>query len=434
MGIATVAVYSEADAGAPHVVQADESVCIGAPPVIESYLQIDRIVTAARERGVDAIHPGYGLLSENPAFARVVRDAGIAFVGPPPEVLEALGDKLRARAVARAAGVEPPPGSQDAIVTSDESAVQAAVADIGYPLLVKAAAGGGGIGMQVVHNDRQLARALKSCADRGRSAFGDERIYLERYVESPKHIEVQILGDAEHHVIAIGERECSMQRRHQKIIEEAPSAAPFLTDDKRRALHEAAVAVASRAGYVNAGTVEFVAAADGAFFFLEVNARLQVEHCVTEMCTGIDLVEQQLRVAAGQSIAKKAPSLEGHAIEARIYAEDPDKRFAPQPGRLDRLRWPNAKAWLRIETGVVEGMEVTPYYDPLIAKVVAHGETRAQAIERLDEALGESEIELTGPNGRANTNLSFCRRLITSERFRDGSYDTHYAEALAKAK
>jgi acetyl-CoA carboxylase biotin carboxylase subunit/3-methylcrotonyl-CoA carboxylase alpha subunit len=438
LGIATVAVHSEADAGAPHVALADEAVYIGPPPVSQSYLVVERIVAAARERGAQAIHPGYGLLSENAAFARAVSDAGIVFVGPPPQVLEAFGDKLRARQVARAAGVEPPQGSDGPIDPSDQAALAAAADRIGYPLLVKAAAGGGGIGMQVVDKPARLSRALSSCADRGKSAFGDARVYLERYLESPKHIEVQILGEPGGRVVTLGERECSLQRRHQKIVEEAPSAAPFFSGEegqaRRRALHLAAAAVARQAGYVNAGTVEFVATPDGSFYFLEVNARLQVEHCVTEMCTGLDLVEQQLRIAMGEALDERIEGIElsGHAIEARIYAEDPMKRFAPQPGLLTLVRWPSARPWLRVETGVAQGMEVTPHYDPLLAKIVVHGQSRTQAIGRLDEALGETALELEGPAGAARTNVEFCRQLIAAEPFVDGRYDTLFAEAFAK--
>jgi acetyl-CoA carboxylase biotin carboxylase subunit/3-methylcrotonyl-CoA carboxylase alpha subunit len=438
LGIPTLAVYSEADAGAPHVTMADEAECIGPAPVAKSYLAIETLVATAKARGVTAIHPGYGLLSENAKFARVLADAGITFVGPPPDVLDAFGDKIRARAVARAVGVSPPPGS-DGPISPDATEQLRALADrVGYPLLVKAAGGGGGIGMQIVHKEKQLERALASCADRGRSAFGDARVYLERYVVSPKHIEVQVLCDAHGNGTVVGDRECSMQRRHQKIIEEAPSAAPFFASpagaELRAKLHRSALAIVEHVGYRGAGTVEFVASQTGELFFLEVNARLQVEHCVTEMCTGIDLVEQQLRIAAGEPLDRQAleATARGHSIEARVYAEDPAKSFVPQPGRIAALDWPSEKPWLRIEAGYREGMEVTPYYDPLLAKIVVHGSDRNEAIDRMDAALGDTRIELAGAAGPAATNVAFCRQLVTSPAFRDASYDTSFAEALAK--
>jgi acetyl/propionyl-CoA carboxylase alpha subunit len=438
LGIPTVAVHSEADSSAPHVALADESVCIGPPHVAQSYLSIEKLVGVARDRGVSAVHPGYGLLSENEAFARALAEAGVTFVGPSPEVLEAFGDKIKARSVARDAGVSPPPGTDGPIAVEDVEAVAAEAARIGYPLLVKAAGGGGGIGMQIVQKDKQLAKAVASCSDRGRSAFGDPRVYLERYVTSPKHIEVQVLCDGHGHAIAVGDRECSMQRRHQKVIEEAPSPASFFAGEagaaRRRALHEAALAIVTRVGYRGAGTVEFVASADGELFFLEVNARLQVEHCVSEMCSGLDLVEEQLRIAAGLPLSDAAlgHAMRGHSIEARIYAEDPSRFFVPQPGMLTQLRWPEPRPWLRVEAGYLEGMEVTPYYDPMLAKLVVHGESRAEAIRRLDEVLAETTIELVGPAGPAATNVAFCRKLIAATSFVDATYDTSTAEALAK--
>ncbi|MCC6522511.1 MAG: ATP-grasp domain-containing protein [Polyangiaceae bacterium] len=457
LGIRTVAVHSEADAGAPHVRAADEAVLLGPAPVRESYLDIERVIAAARQTGARAVHPGYGLLSENASFGRALAAAGITFIGPPPEVLDAFGDKIKARSVARAAGTSPTPGTDGPIDPADAAALAAEGERIGYPLLVKAAGGGGGIGMQLVQKADGLARAAQTCSDRGKSAFADARVYLERYIESPKHIEVQIFGDGRGGYVALGERECSLQRRHQKIVEETPSAAPFFAGPagtaRRRALWEAALRVVASVGYVGAGTVEFVASPAGELYFLEVNARLQVEHCVTEMVTGLDLVEQQIRVASGEGLGPAvwaragarlgvdgssgdeqngAPA--GHAIEVRVYAEDPAKRFAPQPGRIARLVWPEPAPWLRIETGVEQGSEVTPYYDPLLAKLVAHGPTREDARARLDAALGATELELVGAVGPAATNLAFLRKLLASERFVDGSYDTLVAEALAKAK
>jgi acetyl-CoA carboxylase biotin carboxylase subunit/3-methylcrotonyl-CoA carboxylase alpha subunit len=353
-------------------------------------------------------------------------------------VLSAFGDKIRARQVARAAGVSPPPGSEGPIAVEDGEALLREAERIGFPLLVKAAGGGGGIGMQIVESPGTLARAATACSDRGRSAFGDPRVYMERYIRSPRHIEVQVLCDASGGAVALGERECSVQRRHQKIIEETPSPAAFFEGEegeaRRQALFDAALRVVTSAGYVNAGTVEFVADEGGQLYFLEVNARLQVEHCVTEMCTGLDLVEQQIRVAAGERLAPEvlAAPRRGASVEARVYAENPAKKFIPQPGKLVKLAWPEGAEDLRVETGVTEGLEVTPFYDPLLAKIVAHGATRQDAIDRLDRALAETTLELVGPAGPAATNLEFLRKVLVSPEFVAGKYDTSLAEALAK--
>jgi acetyl-CoA carboxylase biotin carboxylase subunit/3-methylcrotonyl-CoA carboxylase alpha subunit len=443
LGLRTVAIFSDADAGALHVEQADESVRVGPPPVKDSYLQIEAIVAAAVHTGAEAIHPGYGLLSEKSAFARAVASAGLKFVGPPPEVLEAVGDKMKARHVASAAGVSPVPGLDQPLPLDDSEGLQLARSHaerIGYPIIIKAVAGGGGIGMQIVESADKLERAYKTCADRARAAFGDGRVYLERYLPSPKHIEVQGLCDGAGGAVILGERECSVQRRHQKIIEESPSVAPFFRGEagsrRRAAIEDAALAVFRKAGYVGAGTCEFVVDPTGEAYFLEVNARLQVEHPVTEMCTGIDLVEQQLRIASGDvlppDLAHGKVARRGHSIEARVYAEDPSKSFAPQPGRLARLEWPRESAELRVETGFRQGDTVTPFYDPLLAKVVAHGEDREAAIRRLDAALSSTVIELEGPKTKAQTNVAFLRTVLESEPFRVGTYDTHFAEALAK--
>jgi acetyl-CoA carboxylase biotin carboxylase subunit/3-methylcrotonyl-CoA carboxylase alpha subunit len=439
LGIETIAVYSDADADAPHVRAATVAVRVGPPPVKESYLSIPAILAAAKEHGAEAIHPGYGLLSEKAEFAQAVADAGMVFIGPPIASLDAFGDKIKARAVARDAGVSPPPGTDGPIGIGDEAALTREADRIGYPLLVKAAGGGGGIGMQIVPDASKLVRAAQSCSDRGKSAFNDERVYMERYVTSPKHIEVQVLCDGHGNASALGERECSAQRRHQKIVEESPSAAPFFAgadgQARREKLLRDALAIVTRVGYRGAGTVEFVASPAGELFFLEVNARLQVEHCVTEMVTGVDLVEEQLRIAAGEpmSDAAKSPTRKGHAIEARVYAENPLKMFAPQPGKIAKLVWPEAGADLRIETGVVEGGEVTPFYDPMIAKVVAWGADRAAAIARMDAALGAVQLDLVGPAGPAATNLDFLRKLLAAEDFVAATYDTASAEKLAKA-
>ncbi len=441
LGIRTVAVYSEADRDAPHVAEADEAVLIGPPPPKDSYLRIDAVAAAIRQTGAQAVHPGYGFLSENAAFARAVAQAGAVFVGPPPEVLEAFGDKMKAREVARAAGVSPVPGTRDPIALGTPEGLEEArevAGRVGYPVIVKAVAGGGGIGMQVVTAEAALERALATCASRGQAAFADPRVYLERYVDQPRHIEVQVMCDARGAAYALGERECSTQRRHQKIIEESPSPAAFFEgtegDRRRRELLESALRVVRQAGYVGAGTCEFIADSRGDLFFLEVNARLQVEHPVTEMVTGLDLVELQLRVAAGEALPdlSRVPR-RGHAIEARVCAEDPGKGFLPKPGPIDELAWaggaPGApepqSPELRVESGVRAGSRVTPYYDSMIAKVVAHGETRVAAIDALDRALAATTI------GPLTTNVAFLRRVLADPEFRAGRYDTRFAEALA---
>jgi len=436
LGIPSVAVFSDADVGLPQVALADEAVRIGPPPVKDSYLNVAALVAAIRDTGADAVHPGYGLLSENREFAEAVAGAGAVFVGPPPAALDAFGDKIKARAVAGSAGVSPPPGSDAPIPADDAGALLAEAERIGFPLLIKAAGGGGGIGMQIVREASELARAARSCSDRARAAFGDARVYLERYLDRPRHIEVQILRDASGASVALGERECSVQRRHQKIIEETPSPAQFFAGsagaERRAALWRDALRVVEAAGYLGAGTVEFVADAQGNLYFLEVNARLQVEHPVTELVTGLDLVEQQLRIAAGETLSQAvlAPRFEGHAIEARLYAEDPSKQFLPQPGRLQRLSFPAGLPGVRIDAGVEQGSEVTQFYDPMIAKVCAHGSDRAAAIDRLDAALAATELELVGPKGPRATNLGFLRRVLASPVFRSGEYDTGLVAAL----
>ncbi len=436
MGIATVAVFSDADATAPHVSMADEAFNVGPPPVKDSYLSIESVIAAVEQSGADAVHPGYGLLSEKREFAEAVAKAGATFIGPPPEALDAFGDKIKARAVARSVGVEPPPGSDGPIDPGDLERLAEESGRIGFPLLIKAAGGGGGIGMQIVKEPGALERAARTCSDRGKAAFGDARVYIERYLREPRHIEVQIFRDAHGNSVALGERECSVQRRHQKIIEESPSPAAFLDAVARRKLWADSVRVVEAAGYVGAGTVEFVADADGNLFFLEVNARLQVEHPVTECVTGLDLVELQLRVAAGEALpeAARSPTFTGHAVEARVYAEDPSKMFVPQPGHIEQLVWPADLPGIRVDTGVVQGNDVTQFYDPMIAKVIAHGANRAEAIARLDAALARTSLVLVGPKGPRTTNQEFLRRVLGDEQFLSGAYDTSLAEALAKVK
>jgi acetyl/propionyl-CoA carboxylase alpha subunit len=438
LGIATVAVFSDADVLSPHVAEADEAIRIGPAKVTDSYLNIPAILAAIADVGADAVHPGYGLLSERRAFADAVTQSGATFIGPPSEALDAFGDKIRARQIARAAGVSPPPGSELPVDPKDSALLHAEAERIGLPLLIKAAAGGGGIGMQIVRQLSELERAAQTCADRGLQAFADGRIYLERYLEQPRHIEVQVFCDGQGNAVALGERECSVQRRHQKIIEESPSPAGFFSGpsgaERRAKLYREALAVVRAVNYRGAGTVEFVANAAGELYFLEVNARLQVEHPVTELVTGLDLVELQLLVAAGQPLPPPAlaPQFDGHAIEARLYAEDPSKGFLPQPGRLERFDLPSELPGVRIDSGVIAGQEITPYYDPLLAKVAAHGATREQAIERLLAALGACKVELRGPKGPRATNLAFLQQVLGSPQFRSGQYDTSLAEALSR--
>jgi acetyl-CoA carboxylase biotin carboxylase subunit/3-methylcrotonyl-CoA carboxylase alpha subunit len=439
LGVRTVAVYSEADRDAPHVGEADEAVLIGPPPARESYLNGDAIVAAIRRTGAQAVHPGYGFLSEKAAFARAVAAAGAVFVGPPPEVLEAFDDKMKARRVALSAGTQPVPGTPEPLDAASLEEARRAAAEIGYPVVTKPVGGGGGIGMQIVEGEAMLERALKSCSDRAKAAFGDPRVYLERCIRQPRHIEVQIFCDGHGAAFALGERECSVQRRHQKIVEETPSPAPFLSgadsEPRRQTLFASALRVVQSVGYRGAGTCEFIADGAGEVFFLEVNARLQVEHPVTEMVTGLDLVELQLRVAAGEALPdlSRTPR-EGHAVEARIYAEDPSKGFLPRPGAIDALEWAGVSGpvgevqgrRLRVESGVRAGSKVTPYYDPMIAKLVAWGETRARAIDELDRALATTTV------APCTTNISFLRRVLSSPEFGEGRYDTSLAEVLAK--
>ncbi|HUQ40880.1 MAG TPA: biotin carboxylase N-terminal domain-containing protein, partial [Candidatus Limnocylindrales bacterium] len=411
MGMRTVAVHSDADAAMPFVREADVAVRIGPAAARESYLDPARIIAAAREAGADLIHPGYGFLAESPLLATAAAEAGIRFVGPSPAVLAALGDKARAKEIATRARVPILPGfyGDD---QRDEVFIDAA-ARIGYPVMVKPIAGGGGIGMHRVREESALRDALAKSRRVASAAFGDERLLIERLVERPRHIEVQILADTFGNVIALGERDCSTQRRHQKILEETP--APSLDDTQRKAIAEAAIAIAREAGYVNAGTVEFAADDRGAFFFLEVNARLQVEHPVTELVWDIDLVEQQLRVALGERLHLKEPAPRGHAIEVRLYAEDVAAGFLPSTGPLLHVRWPEG---IRVDAGYDEGDEVTRHYDPMLAKLVAHGPHRKLALAKLDEALARTEVL------GVRTNLPFLRALVRHADLQRGQMDT----------
>ena len=380
LGLRTVAVYSDADVGAPYVREADVALRLGPAPAAESYLSSERILGAAREAGADLIHPGYGFLAEDARFARAVIAAGLRFVGPSPEVLAAMGDKAEAKAIAERAGVPVLPGHRGGD-QRDETFI-AAAARVGYPVMVKPAGGGGGIGMQLVRDEASLREALARARRAATAAFGDERLLLERAVAAPRHVEVQVLGDTHGTVVALGERDCSAQRRHQKLLEETPS--PALDQRHREQLRGAAIALARAARYTNAGTVEFIVDERGGFFFIEVNARLQVEHPITEAVHDIDLVEQQLRVTLGKGLSSVTDAPHGCAIEARIYAEDPAAGFLPSTGRLVHVRWPDG---VRVDAGVEEGSVVTRHYDPLLAKVVARGNDRAAALGKLARAL-----------------------------------------------
>jgi acetyl/propionyl-CoA carboxylase alpha subunit len=413
LGISPVAVYSEADANAKHVRLADEAVLLGPAPARESYLRADRILDAAKSTGCDAVHPGFGFLSENAGFAKAVIDAGLVWVGPPPSAIEAMGLKVPARARMKKAGVPVVPGSQS-IADADS---------VGYPLVVKASAGGGGKGMRVVHERGELDAAVASCRSEAGSSFGDDTVYLERYLERPRHIEVQVLADVQGRTVAVGERECSLQRRHQKVIEESPS--PAVDAALRERLSSAAVAAAKAVGYVNAGTVEFLLAPNGEFFFLEMNTRLQVEHPVTEEAFAVDLVALQLRIAEGEPLPEDLPAVpSAHAIEARIYAEDPDAGFLPQIGRALVWEEPHGPG-LRVDSGMEEGDEVSIHYDPMLAKVIARGRDREEARRRLVAAL--SEMAILG----VTTNVSYLKRVLSMPQVARGEMDTGFLEREA---
>ncbi len=423
MGIATVAVYSDADANALHVREADEAVHIGPAPSNKSYIVIDKILEAIRKTGADAVHPGYGFLSENPAFAAALEKEGVAFIGPPVRAIEAMGDKITSKKLAAEAGVSTVPGHMGLIETADE-AVRIA-SEIGYPVMIKASAGGGGKGMRIAWNDEEAREGFQSSRNEAKASFGDDRIFIEKFVTQPRHIEIQVLGDQHGTVLYLGERECSIQRRNQKVIEEAPS--PFLDEATRKAMGEQAVALAKAVGYFSAGTVEFIVDGDRNFYFLEMNTRLQVEHPVTELVTGIDLVEQMIRVAAGEklSLSQADIKLNGWAIESRLYAEDPYRNFLPSIGRLTRYRPPEEGrkedgTILRNDTGVFEGGEISMYYDPMIAKLCSWGETRLSAIDAMGEALDRFEVEGIGHN------LPFLSAVMQHPRFRSGNLTTGF--------
>ena len=419
LGIQTVAVYSDADRRALHVMEADRAVHIGPSPPSASYLKIKAIVRAAKEAGADAIHPGYGLLAENPDFAQACADAGIVFIGPSPNAMRAMGDKAAARRLVASLSVPVIPGYDS--VDSDPTLLQSRAQEIGFPIMVKAAAGGGGRGMRLVHAPERLTEALDSARREAERAFGDGRLILERAIVGARHIEVQVFADHHGHTVHLGERDCSAQRRHQKVIEESP--APAVDPDLRGRLGHAAVEVARAVGYTNAGTVEFLLDADRNFYFMEMNTRLQVEHGVTEMVTGLDLVALQLTIAAGEPLpfTQDQVHLSGHAIECRIYAEDPLKGYRPSPGRITLLQLPSGQG-VRNDVGTYRGDEVTTYYDPMLAKVLTHGRDRTEAIQRMERALATYRVE------GVRTNLPLLRGLISHPTFRTGAVTTDFLE------
>ncbi|MGE3395655.1 MAG: acetyl/propionyl/methylcrotonyl-CoA carboxylase subunit alpha, partial [Sphingomonas sp.] len=426
MGIKTVAVYSDADARAPHVRMADESVRLGPPPAAESYLQAELIIDACRMTGAEAVHPGYGFLSERASFVEALDAAGIAFIGPPSSAIAAMGDKIQSKKLAKEAGVNVVPGYLGEIADTDE-AVRIA-GDIGYPVMMKASAGGGGKGMRLAYSEKDVREGFEATKREGLASFGDDRVFIEKFIEDPRHIEIQVLGDKHGNIVYLGERECSIQRRHQKVVEEAPS--PFVTPEMREAMGEQAVALAKAVGYHSAGTVELiVSGADQtgeSFYFLEMNTRLQVEHPVTEMVTDLDLVEQMIRVAADEKLAfaQSDVKLTGWSIETRVYAEDPYRGFLPSTGRLVRYRPPTGRheeaGCTRIDDGVAEGGEVSVYYDPMIAKLVTWAPTREAAIDRQIRALDAFRIDGIGHN------VDFLSALMQHPRFRAGRLTTGF--------
>ena len=417
MGIKTVAVYSDADRDALHVRYADEAVHIGESPSVKSYLDGEKIIAACKKTGAEAIHPGYGFLSENPAFAKKVRDAGLILIGPSPEAMEIMGNKLSAKAAALKYNIPMVPGTEEAITDVNDAKKRAI--EVGFPILIKAAAGGGGKGMRIVESAAEFEEQMALAVSEATSAFGDGSVFIERYVASPRHIEIQVLGDTHGNIVHLFERDCSVQRRHQKVIEEAPSA--VLTAATRAQMGKCAVDVARSVNYTGAGTVEFIMDEQMNFFFLEMNTRLQVEHPVTELITGIDLVKEQIRIARGEAISFSQADLEirGHAIELRVYAEDPDNNFLPDIGTLQTYITPKGPG-VRVDDGFEQGMEIPIYYDPMIAKLVTYGKDRSEAIERMIRAIDEYTI--TG----IITTLGFGKFVMEHPAFTSGNFDTHF--------
>jgi len=420
-GISSVAVYSEADTESLHVSHADIAICIGPPPPTESYLKSDRIIAAAEIADVDAIHPGYGFLAEDANFAEMCRSCNIAFIGPSPETIAKVGNKVEAREIAKRCGVPVLPGS-DGAVRSREEALEMAH-KVGYPVIIKAAAGGGGRGMRIAHNDISLSSLLLTAQSEAEAAFGDGAIYIEKYLEEPRHVEIQVLADKHGRYIHLGERDCTVQRRYQKLIEESPS--PVLTNRMRRAMGEAAIRIAKEVGYETAGTVEFLVDRDKNFYFMEVNARIQVEHPVTEEVMDLDLIKEQLRTAAGErlNLPKHAYKPRGAAIECRIYAEDPLNDFRPSPGKITLLRLPGGVG-VRVDTHIYEGYVIPPYYDSLLAKVITHGRDRQEAIMRMIRAMEEFEIE------GVTTTIPLCLQVLNNEKFQRGEISTHFIDEI----
>ncbi len=419
MNIASVAIYSDSDRNAPHVLEADEAVYVGESPSSESYLKQDLILHYCKELGVDGIHPGYGFLSENAGFARKVKEAGITFIGPSPEAMEIMGDKLSAKQAVKEFNVPLVPGVDHAITDVNE-AIKVAE-EVGYPILIKASAGGGGKGMRLVENSAEFVEQMKLAQNEARSSFGDDAVFIEKFVTKPRHIEIQVFADRAGNTVYLFERECSIQRRHQKVIEEAPSS--LLTPELRKQMGEAAVAVCKACNYEGAGTVEFLVDADKKFYFLEMNTRLQVEHPVTEEITKLDLVEWQIRVARGENLPKLQDQLHihGHAIEVRVYAEDTLNGFTPDIGRLDRYRIPTGRS-VRVDDAFLEGMEIPIYYDPMIAKLVVWGKTREEAIKRTLVAIDEYQIS------GLKTTLDFGKYVLKHPAFRSGHFDTNFVK------
>lgn len=419
LGISTVAIYSEVDKDSRHVQLADQAYCVGPRRPAESYLNIPSIMSVAEVTGADAIHPGYGFLSENAHFAEVCEDTGLEFIGPTSEVIALMGDKTKARETMMEAGVPVVPGTENGIEDIDEAL---SVADeIGFPLIIKAAAGGGGKGMRIVHNKKDMEKSIQMAQAEAQSSFGDERVYLEKYVEEPRHIEFQILGDKKGNIIHLGERDCSIQRRHQKVIEEAPS--PALTQELREEMGQVAVKAAEAVDYFNAGTVEFLLDKDNNFYFIEMNTRIQVEHPVTELVTGVDIVKEQIRVAAGFELSLTQDELEinGSAMECRVNAEDPEHDFRPSPGKIEKYILPGGPG-VRVDDGVYQGDQITPYYDPMVAKLIVWGETRKETITRMERALDEYKVE--GP--ALVTNIPFHLKVLNNAFFRKGEFYTNF--------
>ncbi|MBP2033838.1 acetyl-CoA carboxylase biotin carboxylase subunit [Clostridium algifaecis] len=423
MGIQTVAVYSEADKDALHVQMADEAICIGPASPKDSYLNVQNIISATVLSGAQAIHPGFGFLSENSKFASICKQCNITFIGPTPECIENMGNKSNARDIMEKSGVPVVPGSKGAI--SNESELLETARKIGYPVMIKASAGGGGRGIRIVYKEEEIVKNYENAKTEAKSAFGDDTIYMEKFIEKPKHVEIQILGDNFGNIVYLGERDCSMQRRNQKVMEEAPS--PIMTEELRKSMGETAVMAAKVVNYNNAGTIEFLLDAKGSYYFMEMNTRIQVEHAITEMVTGIDLVKEQIKIAAGEKLgfSQEDIKIQGHSIECRINAEDVSKNFMPSPGKITDLYVPGGFN-VRVDSAVYSGYVIPPYYDSMIAKLIVYGVDRQEAIDRMRRALGEFIIE------GVSTNIDFQFDLLNSDEFINGNYDTKYVEKFIK--